>query len=438
MAFENFTVDVVSFPATIGLDWTNSYSQIILTITPDAGYSIDANNFSAINPLPNYVSGVTFTQNGANIDCVIVYTSPSIMPAADVLISLCIQGYASETPIIVIGTTKSGGLTNLSIPAPGDFPISFNGSGEWDSSLTVFTQAVVASPGYYFQTMPNLAIVKGNLNEYTVTNIKTFDSENRLIQVVFSVSYKFPADDVSGDEFVLTANAIEYYNPPVEITSYQFNSANVINTGGETRTFTIYGAEGANWDLQCVANPGNINIVNTSGVIDAKGRRDVSVVFPATGSVNKTYNFTLTGDLAASFDTANGQTSTPFVAQYKLSSLGLVFSTTDPAVTVGPISSIDYFPFVNVPEILYTVTATSTSPFILKQIKGDGSSFWNNQGTPVAPQNFEFYIVSQEITINNSLTVGGTSTLAIAVIVQVTIAGTLDVTSTLDLDNILA
>ena len=86
----------------------------------------------------------------------------------------------------------------------------------------------------------------------------------------------------------------------------------------------------------------------------------------------------------------------------------------------------------------YTVTATSTSPFIRSNIKGDGSYFWTNQGAPVAPQNFEFDMVSQEITINNSLTAGGTSTLSARVIVSVVTAGNTDATSTLNLDNILA
>tara|TARA_B100000768_G_scaffold83700_1_gene79175 strand:+ start:2943 stop:4247 length:1305 start_codon:yes stop_codon:yes gene_type:complete len=433
MAFENFTVNVVSFPATVGLDWTNSYSQIVLTITPDTGYSIDASNFSAINPLPNYVSSVTFTQNGANIDCVIVYTSPSIMPAADVLIALCIQGYASETPIVIVGTTKSGGLTNVSIPAPGDFPISFNGSGEWDSSLTVFTQAVVASPGYYFQTMPNLAIAKGNIKEYTVTNIKTFDSENRLVQVVFSVSYKFPVDDVSGDEFVLTANAIEYYDPAVKIIAYKFNSQTVIQQAGETRTFTIYGIEGANWDLRCNYSPGNISIVNTSGTIDATGQAVVEVVFPATTNVNRTYNFSLTGDLASSFNTVNGQTSTPYVAQYIQSSLGLIFTSTDPAITPGPLSIRYYQPFGLSLTVEYTVTATSTQTFTIANNPQPGLN-WTGQGQPVAPQNFVYSMQGQTFEVNN---LASPSTLTATVLVEVNVPGSLSKTSTLDLDNVL-
>jgi hypothetical protein len=438
MAFNNFTVNIVSFSETAGDDWTIANPSVSLTITPNTGYSIDVINFSAITPLPSYVNTVVFNQNGNNRDCVITYTTPSVMPSADVLVSLCIQGYASEIPIVVVGTAVSGGLTNVSTPAPGDLPLSFSSNGEWDTSSTVFTQAVIASPGYYFVTKPNLSINQGKRKDYTITSVESTDSEGRLVQVTFSVSYKFPVDNVSGDEIVLTANAIQYYDPPVEITSYQFNSANVINTGGETRTFTIYGIEGANWDLQCVYTPGNINIVNTSGTIDATGQAVVSVVFPATVSVNRTFNFTLTGDLASSFDTANGQTSTPFVAQYKLSSLGLVFSTTDAAITVGPAVLINYAPYATSGQFLYTVTATSTSPFVRNNIKGDGHPFWTNQGTPVAPQNFEFNMVSQTFTINNSLIVGGTSTLSIAVIVDVSVAGSTDATSTLDLDDILA
>lgn len=438
MAFDNFTVNIVSFSETGGDDWTQDNPSVSLTITPNTGYSIDVINFSAIAPLPSYVNTVVFNQNGADIDCVITYTTPSIMPSMDVLVSLCIQGYASETPIIVVGTAVSGGLTNVSTPAAGDLPLSFSSSGEWNTSSTVFTQAVVASPGYYFLTKPNLSINQGNRKDYAIASVESVDSEGRLVQVTFSVSYKFPVDNVSGDEIVLTANAIEYYDPAVEITSYQFNNANVVNAGGETRTFTIYGIEGANWNLQCVYTPGNINIVNTSGTIDATGQALVSVVFPATISVNRTFTFTLTGDLASTFDTASGQTSTPFVAQWKPSTLGLVFSSTDANITVGPVSNISYFPFVNVPRVVYTVTATSTSPFILNPSPVAKGLNWSNQGTPVPPQNFEFNMVSQEFTINNSLIVGGASTLAASVVVSIAVAGPTDATSTLDLDDILA
>jgi hypothetical protein len=297
----------------------------------------------------------------------------------------------------------------------------------------VFTQAVVASPGYYFQTMPNLAIAKGNLNEYTVTNIKTFDSENRLIQVVFSVSYKFPVDDVSGDEFVLTANAIQYYNPPVEITGYQFDLSTPIAQGGETRTFTIYGIEGANWDLRCNYTPGNISIVNTSGIIDATGQAAVSVVFPATTNVNRTYNFALTGDLATSFNTVNGQTSTPLVIQYVQSSLSLAFTSTNAAVNPGPPVVRYYLPYSTSQKVIYTVTATSTQTLTVADNPPPALA-WTGQGTPVPPQDFDYDMESQTFVVNN---LSVPSTLTATVVVDINVPGSVSKASTLDLDNVL-
>lgn len=431
MAFQNFTVNVVSFPATTGLDWTNSYSQITLTITPDTGYSVDANNFSPIAPLPTYVNSVTFTQNGTNIDCIIVYTSPSIMPAADVLIALCIQGFASEAPIVIGGTLKSGGITNVSTPSAGDLPSNFSGSGKWDSSLTVFTQAVVASTGYYFKTKPVLSISKGNRSEYTVTSIETLDPKKRLIQVVFSVSYKFPVNDVSGNEFVLIANAIQYYNPLVKITAYKFNTGTVVNAGGDTRNFTIYGITGANWALIGSYVPGNVVVVNASGVIDGTGKAVVSVIFPATTNVDRTYTFTLTGDLATSFNTANGQTSTPSVIQYIQSSLSLAFTSTNAAVTPGSPVIRYFLPYTSTSTVEYTVTATSSQTITVAN-NPPPAILWTGQDG-VSPE-YIIEVLSQDFVVNN---LSSPSTLTANVVVRVFNAGAVSKASVLDLDNVL-
>lgn len=432
MAFDNFTVNVVSFTETAGTDWTIANPSVSLTITPDAGYAISAINFSPITPLPTYVNNVVFTQNGLNIDCVITYTSPSIMPSVDVLISLCIQGYAEPSSIVISGVLK-GSTSNVSIPAPGALPRNYSGSGDWDTSLQVLTQAVTASTGYYFATLPVLSLSIGNLKNYTITSVKTFDAQNRLTQVVFSVFYKFPEATVTGDEFVLTANAIQYYNPPVKIVAYQFNSQYVINQGGETRTFTIYGIEGANWDLQCVYTPGNINIVNTSGTIDATGQAVVSVVFPATTNVNRTFTFTLTGDLATSFDTANGQTSTPSVNQYQQSSLSLVFTTTSAHVIPGPAAVRYYLPYSGRRIAEYTVTATSNQTFTVANNPPPAIA-WSGQGTPTPPVDYDYEMTSQTFVVNN---LTSPSTLTATIIVDVAVAGATSKTSTLDLDNVL-
>ena len=84
MAFDNFTVNVVSFNETGGVDWTQSRPSVALTITPNTGYAINAANFSPINPLPNYVDSVTCSHSGTNIECTILYTTPSVC-----LVTMC-------------------------------------------------------------------------------------------------------------------------------------------------------------------------------------------------------------------------------------------------------------------------------------------------------------------------------------------------------------
>ena len=55
MAFSNFTVNVVSFNETVGVDWAQAHPSVTLIITPNAGYEINATNFSPKNPLPPFV-----------------------------------------------------------------------------------------------------------------------------------------------------------------------------------------------------------------------------------------------------------------------------------------------------------------------------------------------------------------------------------------------
>ena len=116
MAFNNFTVSVVSFNETAGVDWTIAQPSVSLLITPATGYTVTASNFAPITPLPTYVNSVVFTQNGLNVDCVITYITPSVMPSADVLISLCIQGSAVEKQICVSGVVSQCDVSNCKSP----------------------------------------------------------------------------------------------------------------------------------------------------------------------------------------------------------------------------------------------------------------------------------------------------------------------------------
>ena len=426
----NFTVNIVSFPAFEGVDFTIQNPTATLSLVPDQGYTLTASNFTADNPLPSYVDSVVFAQDGLNVSCVITYNSPSIMPAEDLFISVCSTGFAEESLISVSGSVINCGISNVSQPGIGVLPLNYNSSGTFGSSSTAFTQTVAAEAGYYFASVPVLSLSIGNPSNYTITDVKTYNASNQLIQVVFTVTYTFPKANVTGNVFCLKANAFQIYVPDIKITSYSFITSPV-DGGTTTISVKIYGIAGANWALTASYTPGGVSIVNTSGVIDATGSTVVTVIFPAT-TENRVYTFTLTGDLASSFDTLSGQPSVFTVNQYIESTLSFVFSSSNTDVTVGAADVETYLPYSNNQTRQYTVTATSVSDFVFDLTPP--LSGWSNQNLASTGDDYVQAVDYQKLVIDN---VAIPSTLTANLSVTVGFAGALDMVSVLNLDNYL-
>ena len=425
---ENFTVTVVTFDAVAGTDFTQNNPSVVLLLTPDAGYTLTAGDFTATSPLPSFVSSAVFSQNGLNVNCVVNYISPSTMPAADVLIEVCGTGSAVETNLTLAGTAKSCGISYVSNP-PNDLkpPVAYTGSGGFGTSAIVFSQTVTADSGYYFDTEPSLSLTIGVIANYNITSVKTYNTEGLLIEIVFTVNYTFPVGNVTGDELCLIANAIPIYNPPTEIQSYSFNTS-AITSSGETRTFTINGIEGANWNLVSIANVGGANIVNTSGTIDSTGQAIVNVIFPLT-TVDQSYTFTLTGNLASTFDTTAGQPSVFTVYQYISKTLCFAFTSTNSDITVGAPDCKTFIPYSETPETYsYTVTATSTSNIVLLNSLPNGE--WTNQN--LLQPNFGQNVDKTATIIDNTVT---PKTLTANILVAIDFAGTTNLLSEFNLDN---
>ena len=438
MAFNNFTVSVVSFNETAGVDWTIAQPSVSLLITPATGYTVTAANFSPITPLPTYVNSVVFTQNGVNIDCVITYIAPSIMPSANVLIELCIQGIAIERQICVAGVVSQCDVSNTKLPLAGAADVPYTACGIIGSTSTVVASyQVTAETTYYYPTAPTLAVVIGNSSNYTITDVKTYDASGNLIDVVFTVTYTFPLNDVTGDKLCLTANAVQIYNPPVKITSYSFPTGNTLSYTGQTTDFTINGIEGANWALNIVSNA-LATIINTSGTLDSTGTFVVPVTFPAA-IANATYTVTLTGDLASTFCTvapyvpcSTGQPSVFTLEQYVGNTLGFNFSSTSSDITIGAIQNILFTPLDDI-SAPYTYNIIAYSDDNVSFNPTPANSNWPNQGSVVAGD-FNFSVVSGSYAIDNSTT---PSTITAALTVDVDAVGNTNTTSILNLDNYL-
>ena len=438
MAFDNFTVNVVSFNETEGVDWTQGHPSVTLIITPNAGYAINVANFSPINPLPNYVDSVTFSQSGANIECIILYTSPSVMPSSNVLIALCINGSASLIEVSVAGVVNYY-TTFTSSPTPPTATSPYIDTGVISSTSEITNLTVIAATGYYFPVLPTASLVVGSLTDYSIVPTLINDAAGNLIQVNFAVNYTFPNYSVTGDRIVVTANAAEIYSPSIKIQSYSMNLANVI-VSGETRPITIYGITGAAWQLQVTESVGGTTIGQFSGTIDSSGSVTESIVFPLS-TVDVDYTFTLTGDLASTFCTVapyipclTGQPSVWQIHQYTAQDVSFNLTSTFSSITIGAADTKSFTPLGTPGITAYSVSASkpgSSQDFIFNTTPINTD--WSNQnGTnPITDQAVQAPLT---IDVNNS---SDPKTLVISLNTNISEVGTQPLLSVLNLDNFL-
>jgi len=328
----NFSVECFHSPTPVVegepvSDYENSYLELI----PDAGYVIDANNFSAITPLPDYVSSVTFfqsTQNANNVICEVQLIPGTVMPAGGIDINLCIAGSSATDNYCVEGTVSYSRVANV---VPATLNETYSLCGSFKETKNVFTQSVLATPGYYFATQPTISLTAGNSDRYTVTSSNVLDVDGNIVNTVFTVNYTFIDQDITGDAWEIEAVAQIIYVPTIEISNYTVSTAAFPSQGG-FRYYTIFGDDGANWTLTAVGTNGINNIlsidgstyVNTlTGVLGANGLQEVLVFVPSS-SIPQSFDLTISGDLSSPFI----QPTTVTIAQ--LANIIITYATTSP------------------------------------------------------------------------------------------------------------
>ena len=316
----NFTTTIASFKETEGNNIASNKPSVTLFITPDDGYTINSNDFSVIQPLSPRLSNVTFSQFGNNVKAIATFNNPTTMPGYDLDVPICIRGFAKQAMYSI-----SGSISNNLCNTSGAPITSFSSTGTFGSSSIIVEIPVSANSGYYFPTQPTLVISNGNINNYSISHSNELDSNGNIIKVDFVVNYVFPNSNISGDILALNACAQEIYNPAVKITGYS-TPLNTILSTGETRVCTIYGVQGAAYSLT-YKNSANVIINTFNGTIGSNGTATLNIIYPPTTAANN-YTFTLTGDLASTFNTPTGQASIWTVSQMS--------STTTTTTTVAP------------------------------------------------------------------------------------------------------
>ena len=332
----NFSVQSFTSPgSTPEGDLITDYLINYLTLVPNAGFAISASDFSAITPLPTYVSSVLFfqsTQDSKNVICEVQLIPGTVMPSGGIDIGLCVSGFSNTANYSISGSFDYVRSNNV---VPATLGTAYNLSGHFEANENVFTQSVAATSGYYFPQQPTISLSVGDINNYNSSFSNVLDISGNIINTVFTVDYTFPALNITGDAWEIDASAEEIYIPVIEITNYDVITSSFSEQGG-FRYYTIYGSEGANWSLTAVGTNGINDILTLdqppftnalTGTLGSSGSQEITINIPASTTGPQSFDLTIAGDLQSPF----AQNTTVTLRQL-----------TDVTVTYSTISSLGY------------------------------------------------------------------------------------------------
>lgn len=428
----NFSVASVEFGVDSGTNISATQSTAVLTLIPDAGYTITASDFSYTSG-PSQVSGVTFAQSGQNVIATVTFDTSAVMPSSDLDIPICISGESGEVSYTLSGNINVIASANVT-PSSGN--IAYTASGNTGDTVQVFSQTISADTGYFFPDPPTGSLTSGNSSSYTFTTTEGLNNDGEVISKTFIANYTFGSQSVSGDVFTIVADADLIPVIVSEITSYTFSTVN-IDGDGETRSMVVFGTPGAEFSLNVVnedGTPVSLGVINNQ-VIPGSGSFSFNITFPAVTD-NDDYDFTLTGDLASTFDTSSGQPSTFTVNQYVDINLTFGLTTQNSNITPGATISFLYEPdkTLSTTDSNYsftgTLVATSTAT-ITENVSPTVNDFTNlnpanNGGTSTTINSVSAALSNNDLTY--TVTFSGTTTET----------GIADVLSTLNLDYLIS
>lgn len=292
-----------SEPAFTMPEQSNIVSQVgatvVITITPNAGFTATAGDFTATSFNATYISNVAFTQSGDNVLCTMTLINTTTMPSSNLTLGLCVSGSAIEK-LITIGGKYSAVVGSNVTGDSSETNVAYSASGIMSTVSSLFTKTYNAATGYFWggPSIPSINIVKGNQKHYSIVQTPTFDASNRLTNIAYAVSYQFPDKDVSGDEISINVPSTqEIYVPVAKIFGYNFNTAGLGNLP-ETRNLTVFGGEGAAVTATLTYGATSTIIINNE-TITALGQITKPVAFPELikGDPDVNYTLTLTGDV---------------------------------------------------------------------------------------------------------------------------------------------
>jgi len=351
MAINNITITNITFRAKENETFVDAYgaSYVVLTLTPNQGYTISANDFSIIEPLPSYFTNIpapTFVQDGMNILLTLHFASGAAMPEPgdNIDIPICLNGIAFSAAFTLNGTVEY--LTGANI-TPQPSLTTYTAAGNEGETKQAFSRSVEANSGYRFLPDPQIIQTQGDTSSYSnASEIKEYWDQNQtqLRKVTFSTDYTFNNASVAGDYFKIYGETVPIGTVDQCISGYSINTGNIGENGG-VRTMTVFGAENSTFSVTLSDGTTQSPIV-TNQSMPASSSYSFNITFPPT-TVDVTWTIEITGDICSTISQPN-----PFT----------ISQLTNIAVTFTVIDDLGDFTITNDSDIVLPASTAFPSP----------------------------------------------------------------------------
>jgi hypothetical protein len=435
--FENYSVSEINFIEPVGND-LGDLGAYSLTLTPDAGYTLDAGAFNLTTPIPSGITNASFNQAGPNVRFDFTFANGTIMPSNDIEFPLCFQGYAELANFIIQGSVDIS--TTNATPLPQLVP--YSNSGPYNSSEVVYAQTILADSNYYFFVEPTASLAAGDPNAYNITSSKTFGGPNgELTAVTFSVEYTYPAENVSSDLINIVGSAIPIIVPTQLISAFNFNGASgynfTVNSAGAVRNLNLIGDPNAVYSVSLFDDLGNETVYATNQVMGATGTATIpGITIPSSAAGNPPYKLIVSGEINPTIINV-GNTIVIDILQQEPVFIEVTATTTDSNLTIAGVPDVlnfnantNYAPGAEL-VLNFSFTATSTAGEITQIAPVTADSF-----TPVIPDPLETDYIYNISNLTSALTDSNTI-FTVSGTIEVYSSGATPITHVLDLDNIL-
>tara|TARA_R100001198_G_scaffold2756_2_gene1781 strand:- start:9473 stop:15475 length:6003 start_codon:yes stop_codon:yes gene_type:complete len=472
----NATVEALTFDVEAGQEIHSTKSSGTITITPNTGFTLTASDFS-VSSTGSYVDSVSFAQSGDNVIATVNFTDGVNMPTNDLTINLAVTGDAAAIVYrlhdlnfdinndsnITVTKTYSGSSNKTAEPV--NSATGFEATYDGSTFETVATVEFDLASTHEFKRPPQYKILKEDdliESQYEIT-YQDKDASNADITIgvggktlndvdkrIFTVKYKFPAQDTSKDNIQFNAISVQRQaTQDNKINGYRWNSTNTVSRYAQTINLYVYGFEGATFTLKQVIDGGtakywdgdSFETSSTTLTIPSGGIYTIPVEFFET-STSKAYVFTIAGvgstSLLSPLMGNVYNTATPPVVQNpftinQFADVTLTVAATSSNMTVTSSNFTQTSQALSSPneesdvaklDVTFTATATGNISQVTDAEIEDFSNYNSN--------NFNLEFAANLPTINN---VPATKTLSYTGSMLIDNYGSADTTMSLNLDN---